>query len=431
MTSITHNLLKLIISDQREERVIPTDYIKRESEAKLQQLSQNKEIIVLTGLRRCGKSVLLHYIRSQYKQSDYYFNFEDERLATFTTDDFQTLYEVFIELFGKQNTFFFDEIQNIQGWEMFVRRLYNAGHKIYITGSNANLFSEELGTRLTGRYITIHIYPISFYEYLQHQDSNLVDIKLLSTSKVGMIKNQFNNYSKLGGIPEYIKHQLNEYLNSLYESIIYRDIIARYKVSSDTNIKKLVFYLASNCSKEMTYTSLRKLLGMGSTTTISDYCHYLENSYLCFFLNRYSESVKSQILSPKKVYFIDPILAKVLGFRFSEDWGRMLENLVFLELKRRNFELFYFKGIQKCDFIVRKNAQTVELIQVSKSLSQKETKRREINGLIEAMKRFKLKSGLIITEHEEQRESFQSEGIDYQINIVPIWKWLISPSQKT
>lgn len=422
---ITHDLLKLIIADQKEEQ-FSNDYIERTAESKVLELSSNKEVLVLTGLRRVGKSVLLHHIRQQAVESDYYFNFEDERLVTFTLEDFQTLQEVFIELFGIQKTYYFDEIQNIEGWEMFIRRLYNSGNKIYITGSNANLFSEELGTRLTGRYIPISIYPISFQEYLLYKEKGLLKQKALSTSQIGQIRKHFSNYCAEGGIPEYIKNGNIKYLHALYESIIYRDIVARYKLPNATLIKKLVFYLASNCSKEITYSSLRNMLASGSSTTISDYCHYLENSYLCFFLNRYSDSVKIQVQSPKKIYFIDPIIAKTVGFNISEDFGRLLENLVFLELKRRNFEIFYHSESKECDFIVRKNPKTIQAIQVCKDISNPKTKQREMAGLIEALTRFSLSHGLIITENEENVETIQIENKTIRIDIIPIWKWLIT-----
>src|SRR3990167_6021629 len=202
MTTITPELLKDIIADQREE-AMPMDCLVRTIEKKFKELLGNQEIIVLTGVRRCGKSVLLNTIRMQSTEKDYYFNFEDERLATFTSDDFQLLYQVFLEEFGEQQTFYFDEIQNIPGWEMFVRRLYNAGNKIFITGSNATLFSEELGTRLTGRYIQLNIYPFSFLEYAQHELSDLLNKKLLSTKESMQIKKLFNQYYQFGGIPEF------------------------------------------------------------------------------------------------------------------------------------------------------------------------------------------------------------------------------------
>jgi predicted AAA+ superfamily ATPase len=277
--SITPNQLKQIIADQQLEHRLPEPYIKRAFEEKLLQLKDNKEIIVLTGVRRCGKSVLLQQVREHSAEKDYYFNFEDDRLVEFTVADFQILYETFQELFGPQKTFYFDEIQNIIGWEKFVRRIYNSGNKIYITGSNTTLFSEELGTRLTGRYIAQTIYPLSYYEFVEYQDKTLLNKKSYSTQDTANLKKIFSIYCDLGGFPEFVHYKQVDYLHSLYESIIYRDIIVRYKLPNDKLIKQLVFYLASNCSKEFTYSSLKNALGFGSATTVSDYCSYLEKSY--------------------------------------------------------------------------------------------------------------------------------------------------------
>ena len=422
--SIDPNLLKKVIVDQHEEHQLPSNYFVRTQETQLTAFAKTKEIIVLSGLRRCGKSVLLQNTRTQLVESDYYFNFEDERLINFTAEDFQILQMVFIELFGNQKTFYFDEIQNIAGWEVFARRLYNADNKLFITGSNANLFSEELGTRLTGRYLSVEIYPLSFKEYAQSQQHD--QQQTYSTKQIGNLRRLFNEYLLLGGIPEYVKYRHNEYLQSLYESILYRDIIVRYKITDDTAIKKLNFYLASNCSKETTFNALRKAIGLGSTTTVSKYCNHLENSYLCFFVNRYSDSVKSQLASPKKVYFIDHTIAKVLGFRFSEDSGRMLENIVFIELKRRQFEIYYHREQKECDFIVRRGGQTITAIQVCQQLSNSATKQREIAGLLEALARFALTEGYILTDNTSATLQHQHEGMDYTIHIMPIWHWLLS-----
>lgn len=417
---MTPDLIKLIIADQQDEQT-QEQYVQRERETSLLPLMNNKEIIVLTGVRRCGKSVLLQHIRQQSKEFNYYFNFEDERLVTFTVEHFQILHEVLIELFGLQNTFFFDEIQNIPGWELFVRRLYNNGAKIYITGSNASLFSEELGTRLTGRYISVQVYPYSFYEFVQYKASNLLTVKNLSTRHIGQLKQLFNEYATIGGIPEYVNFENPDYLHSLYQSIIYRDIIARYKLPNDKTILELVFYLASNCSKETTYSSLRKLLSIGSASTVADYCHYLENSFLCFFVNRMSASVKAQLQSPKKVYFIDHRLAKLIGFRLSEDRGRMLENLVFIELKRQGYDIYYHREKKECDFVLRKNGTVNTAIQVCQSLENAETRKCEFEGLIEALELYSLTEGLILTESNEETVMLDN----HKISIMPIWKWLL------
>jgi uncharacterized protein len=426
--TISPNLLKRIILDQREDRRWPKLYIKRSVEVSLDRLSRNEEIIVLSGMRRCGKSVLLEQVRRTHEgDNDYYFNFEDERLVNFTIEDFEILHQTFIALFGEQNRFYFDEIQNIPQWELFVRRLYNKGCKIYITGSNANLFSEELGTRLTGRYIALNIYPISFAEL--SQDLIPLDRVDLSTKNIGQLKEYYSRYLAYGGIPAYIRDQDVEYLHSLYESILYRDIITRYKIGHPEALKKLLFYLASNCGKEVT---LSKLLGMinsngkiiKSVTTISDYCNYITNSFLCFFVNRYDANLKAQQQAPRKVYFIDHVLAKILGFRTSEDCGRTLENIVFVELKRRGYEVFYYSGAKECDFVVRRNSRSHQVIQVCLELHNSGTNEREELGLVEAMDQFSLSKGLIITENEECERILEKNGKKYQIVILPIWKWL-------
>lgn len=421
---ITTTLLKTMILDQLDEMQIPPNYHQRTSEKKLLDFATNKEIVVITGVRRCGKSVLLHHCRQQSTERDYYFNFEDERLAMFTSEHFQMLYEVMLELYGEQHTFYFDEIQNIPGWETFIRRLYNAGNKIFITGSNATLFSEELGSRLTGRYIPLRVYPFSFYEFASYEHSDLLRKTSLSTKESAAMKKLFSEYSQYGGIPVYVKDKQIDYLHSLYESIIYRDIVSRYNINNVSALKQLVFYLASNCGKETTFNSLKKMLGLGSATTVSDYCGYLENSYLCFFVNRYSPSIKSQQQSPKKVYFIDHALAKLVGFRFSEDLGRLLENIAFIELKRRGGTIFYHRENKECDFIIQEGTKITMAIQVCQTLSNTATKQREIAGLLEAMQCFSLSSGIILTENEEGQEKMKVDKHSYKISILPIWKWL-------
>lgn len=429
--TISQEMLDRVILDQHIGQPWPSMYIQRTAEEKLKKLSQNQEIIVITGVRRCGKSILLeHFRRNAGSGNDYYFNFEDERLVGFGVEDFEVLHQKFMALYGIQKTFYFDEIQNIPGWEMFVRRIYNAGNKIYITGSNANLFSDELGTRLTGRYISFSVYPVSFAEF----SNNVVtsDKKHFSSTDLGRLKGSYSEYLEYGGIPAYIRDKNIEYLHSLYDSILYRDIVARYKIGNSEALKRLVFFLASNCGKEVSYT---KLLGMinsngviiKSSTTIAEYCHYIESSFLCFFVSRYDNSIKTQLKSPKKIYFIDHILAKILGFRASEDRGRMLENIVFLELKRKeriDCDIYYYKENRECDFIITEGIHVTKAIQVCTELHDPSTKQREILGLIEAMDKFSLVEGLIITNNEEYSEIVEIKDKKYNITVKPIWKWL-------
>lgn len=428
--TISQEMLERVILDQHIGQPWPSVYIERTVDQTIQRLSQNPEIIVIIGVRRCGKSILLeHFRRNSGGGNDYYFNFEDERLVGFGVEDFEILHQTLMALYGVQKTFYFDEIQNIPGWEMFVRRMYNSGCKIYITGSNANLFSEELGTRLTGRYITCPVYPISFAEFSQYEIP--LDKKHFSTTDIGRLRGVYSEYLEYGGIPAYIRDKDPAYLHSLYESILYRDILARYKIGNSEALKRLVFFLASNCGKEVSYS---KLLGMinsngtivKSSTTISEYCSYIENSFLCFFVNRYDHSLKAQQKSPKKVYFIDHVLAKNLGFRISEDRGRTLENIVFLELKRQGCDIFYYKENRECDFIIREGVQATQAIQVCTELSDPTTKQREIAGIVEAMDKFSLDRGLIITNSEEYTEIIEVKNKKYNITVKPIWKWLRS-----
>jgi hypothetical protein len=417
-------LLIQVIMDQAREP-LPEMLIPRGAFQELSPLVDTKQVIILSGIRRCGKSVLMHVLRQHKPESDYSINFDDDRLALFQLEHFPLLVEAFVELYGVQSTFYFDEIQNIPGWERFVRRLHNEGKKVFITGSNASLLSSELGTHLTGRYIAIKLFPFSFPEYIHTKDPGLLSKSRLTSTETALIKKYFAEFKVMGGMPEYLENGQKKYLQALYENILYKDIIVRNKLPQQKPIKELVYYLASNNAKEFTYNSLRKLLGLSSANTVSEYCHYLENSFLCFTLNRFSYSLKKQAYSTKKIYFIDQALAESVGFRFSEDQGRTLENIVYLQLARQNKELYFHKDKQECDFLVRDGYDISEAIQVCVSLKDEKTKKREIGGLIEAMVAYKLKAGLIITEGESFTESIEYDGKHYSITTKPCWEWLL------
>ena len=416
-------LLKKIIADQQAYRP-PKTFFERAQTAVIRGFLDDPNILIISGIRRSGKSTIQRVLQQEWLKSDYYFNFDDERLVHFEVQDFQMLLEVFIELFGKQSTFYFDEIQNIEGWELFLRRLYERGDKILITGSNARLLSKELGTHLTGRYIQFEVYPLSFREIIQHASPELLTKKAFSTDDVGILLHHFADYLKHGGIPEYFKFRKPEYLKSLYEGILYRDIIARYGISNEKPLQELVFYFASNIGKEFSYTKLGEAVGLDSPHTVSSYCSYLEKCYLCFFLSRYSNSLKKQIQHNKKCYMIDSALIRTIGFRVSEDKGRLLENTVFLQLKMQGHDIYFHKNQKECDFVIRQNNQITQVIQVTQTLSHESVKKREIEGLIEAMSTYDLTEGLIITENEESL--LEIEG--YKIKVIPLWKWLLMPN---
>lgn len=413
-------LLKKVVVDQQDYKP-PKTFFERTQTAIIQDFLNDPNILIISGIRRCGKSTIERVLQQEFLKSDYYFNFDDERLVQFKVEDFQMLLEIFIELFGKQGVFYFDEIQNIEGWELFIRRLYEKGNKIVITGSNAKLLSAELGTHLTGRYIQFEVYPLSFKEIIQHTCPNILAKKAFSTDDVGLLLHHFADYLKHGGIPEYFKFRKSDYLKSLYEGILYRDIIARYGLSHEKALQELVYYFASNIGKEFSYTKLASMIGINSPHTVSNYCSYLEKCYLCFFVSRYSHSLKKQMQHNKKCYMIDPAIIRTIGFRISEDKGRLFENIVFLHLKMQGKDIYFHKEQKECDFVVRKNNQITHALQVTVSLFHEDVKKREIEGLVEAMKAYDLKEGLIITENEESLVEIDT----YKITIIPLWKWLL------
>lgn len=417
-------ILKNVLNDQHS-IITPENIISRTIYEKVLSFKKNKQILIISGIRRCGKSTLITKLRNNSIEKDYWINFDDDRLVNFSIDDFQMLYELFVEMYGPQKTFYFDEIQNIPEWERFVRRLHDQGNKVYITGSNASLLSAELGTRLTGRNIEINLYPYSFREYLEYKNQTKLITSNLSTIQKGLLQSEFNNFLKDGGLPEYLELSQKEYLHGLYQNIIYRDIIVRHNIKNHKALKQLVYYLASNLGKECSFNSLKKVIGMSSATTIAEYCEYLQDSYLCFFINKFDYSLKKQIQSNKKVYFIDQALACTVGFRFSKDHGRLLENIVFLELKRQGYEIYFHKGKKECDFVICEQAKVSVAIQVTVSLDNEETRQREISGLVEALNEYKLTSGFIITNDSYEEIKITENNKSFLIKVIPIWSWLL------
>ena len=409
-------LLKHVIFDQRERNL--SQMVERDID---QRLVKSPEILVISGVRRCGKSVLLQQIRSQQVEQDFYLNFDDERLINFKVDDFQILYEAFIELFGEQKTFYFDEIQNIAGWERFVRRLYDSGCKVFVTGSNANMLSRELGTHLTGRYCQIELYPFSFAEFLKMKNSYPEQKDFYTTTGKGNLRRLFEEYLKVGGFPRYIQESNSSYLSTLYENIHYKDVVIRNKLNGERELLEMMYYLASNAAKRFSYNSLAKVVGIKHPDTIKNYIEYTESTYLLFQVMKFDWSVKKQIGSPKKVYFIDNAIINKVGFNATDNIGQLLENLVFIHLKRQRGEVYYHDDGVECDFIMRENGHIVFACQVTRSLSDPKTRQREINGLLSALNAYNLAEGMILTEDETEELVIEEK----KIHIYPIWKWLL------
>lgn len=392
---ISKLVLSEIIKDQLTS-VLKKQWIEREKEIPL----NTKKIVIVSGVRRCGKSTLIQQKLLKSGKA-LYLNFEDPRLINFTLDDFPRL-ENIAEDTGNDHLLL-DEIQNIDQWERYARIANEKGLQLYITGSNASMLSRELGTRLTGRYTQIELFPFSYNEILRF---------------FNMERNpeSFNNYFEWGGFPEFLEEKDDEYLRTLLRDIITRDIAVRRKITNENQLIRLAVHLLSNTGKEFSYNNISKILEIKSVRTVIDYCDYLRESYLVDFIPRFSPSIKKQLVNPKKSYSIDPVFAKANSLSFSKDLGRRLENFVFNKLRRSFSEIFYFKDTSsECDFLIKQNEKIVQAVQVCWEINTDNMKR-EINGIKNAMSVTGAPEGIIITNNQE-------DNLD-GINLVPAWKWI-------
>lgn len=418
---LTEAEIKEILITQREiilnkkygiERTILKDV---ESKLKL------PHIVVLTGLRRTGKSTLLkQLIKKHYHDDDfYYLNLEDERLFNFPANEFNRLYEELIKLYGKKKTFFIDEIQNIANFETFVRRLYEEGLKFFITGSSATLLSKELGTKLTGRHVDIIVRPFSFFEFLDLKRVKVNKENIYRTETKVEIRKYFEEYLIKGGMPEYQIYNDPELLTRIYDDTLIKDIAVRYKVSNVVALRELYSYLINNFANRFSYNSLKKVVNINSVNTIKKFISYLEETYFVKTINKFDYSLKKQIMNDKKVYVVDNGFISVLSKKITKDKGWLLENLVFNCLNK-DFEVFYYSGEKECDFLTVKNKEMIQAIQVCGELND-DNRQRETAGLAEAMEKFKLKEGLLLTDSQEEEIRLNRK----KIIVKPVWKWLL------
>ncbi|MFO7942910.1 MAG: ATP-binding protein [Anaerolineales bacterium] len=423
-SNLSIDQLAAVLKEQHEAFAAWDLGVERSILSEVKKALDSPQIVVITGLRRVGKSTLLAQMAHAHLGEDYYFvNFEDERLINFTAAQFDLLHEALISLFGEKSTFLFDEIQNVPEWERFVRRLHDQGFRFVITGSNASLLSPELGTKLTGRSLRYELFPFSFEEYLDFNNIRMPENTPFTTRERGRLLKRSQEYIASGGIPDALKYPGLDIHKTLYDDVLYRDIAARYGIENVKSLQELAFYLVSNTATKISFNKLKGSLKLGSVNTVKKYIGFLENAWLFFTINKYAYSVKEQQIAAKKIYGIDTGLITSVGFSFSENKGKLLENLVFLQLRRNYTDIYYYKTDRnhEVDFFIP--SQNLAL-QVCQDLSDKSTKEREVRSLVELAKEQGNKPQLQVISLRDKDE-VQVDGTT--ISVLPLYEWLLFP----
>ncbi len=409
------------------EKPIIKKYVKRDIK-----IINIDKIKVIIGPRRAGKTYFLFQIMDQLKNEGIleeqilYINFEDERLVDIEREDLQKIIDIFYSLYPENKKrkviFMFDEIQNVPYWSKFIRRLYDKEScDIYITGSSSKLLSKEIATELRGRSWVYLIFPFSFKEFIGIKDIKEKDIY----KDIYKIKKEFKNYLEKGGFPEVINY--DSYircvvLQDYYETVIFKDIVERYKIKNIDIVKDVFKILINNFSRSISINKIYNILKSTnrhiSKETLYSIISYVEDTFYFFFVPIFSNSTNVRIMNPKKCYIIDTGLINCVSTK-RVDTGWLYENLVAINLIRKGYELFYFKEKNECDFIAI-NKIKKEKIAIQVTLD--ENKEREIKGLIEAMEKLKIKRGIIINKNTYKKLKINNK----EILLIPIWRWLFS-----
>ena len=399
---------------------------------------KNKAYVVI-GMRRSGKTYFcyqkIHEIITSgvSREEVLYFNFDDDRLLDFKVKDFQTILDIYFSKYPEnRNTrchFFFDEIQRIDQWEMFIRRLLDTENvQVYLTGSSSKLLSTEIASSLRGRSLTIEIFPLSFQEFLKYHDLFESSPKRLSTKTVATLRKAVKDYLEIGGFPEVQSLESNlrvEVLQGYIDSVLLKDVIERHKVSNVVALKQLVRHVICSPGGKFSinkfYNTLKSMSVKCTKNSLYEYFDHLTDAFLFYRIPIHSRSEKARQINPAKIYTIDTGLLNAMAFRNSSNYGPLLENVVFMQLRRDGYDVEYVttKDGHETDFFARHRiSKEIKLIQVCWDISDKKVFNREFRGLESAMDEFSINSGTIITWDDET-------SFDRNIDVVPVWKWLL------
>lgn len=415
--------LRSIVADQREELLANdcSELCSRPEESQLDLKSSRAQVVI--GVRRCGKSTLCEMFLKQKGIEFAYVNFDDDRLVDMKTSDFDRLLEALYMTYGEFKYLFLDEIQNIEGWPLFVNRLLRQKIHLFITGSNSKLLSKELSTHLTGRNNKVELYPFSFSEYSVMMK---IDVSSPSTKAKGLRKSALHEYLLQGGFPELFNESNRRgYINGLLDAIIKNDIAKRFKVRNVEALRRIAAYLTDNYCQEFVAKTVGDLFGV-SNHTAENYYSYLKEAFLLVGVNRFSFKSKDRVRN-EKVYVVDTAFVTDREDNFSsENLGWKLENVVCIELMRRYkpffCDVFYYKeDSSQVDFVIAKDGNVRELIQVSYDISAEKTRNREIRGLTNAAAKLNCRNLTLVTF--EEHETIEVDG--YTINVIPATEWLL------
>jgi len=421
-------LFKKIITDFQESKIKST--IPRDMEIPL----ESGKVVSLVGVRRSGKTSLLYQIIESLRErvdpaTIVYVNFEDDRLFPLELAHLDVLMEAYFELYphnqDRKVWLFLDEIQNVQNWELFVRRIYDTLNlEIFVTGSSSKLLVADISTALRGRTITYEVYPFSFREYLRYRG---IKVNLHSSRSLSFVANAFDDYILNGGFAETIAATPDirtRILSDYADLIVYKDIVERHGIKNLALMKHLVKYcftnMATSASMNKLYNDFKSQGFKLGKDTLFEYFSYLSDAYAVFSVPVFRNSVREEQRNPKKIYAVDNGFKSIFDTSLSPDYGRLYENAAFLHLRRQTREVYYFLQQQEVDFYSRIKGRRI-IANVCLDLNAPDTRKRELNGLTEAMKYFECDQGWLLTRSHEETVTHDGRTI----SMLPLWKWLV------
>jgi uncharacterized protein len=417
--------LKQILRDQKAEfdRTDP-ELFTRTLEPSLKNLLHSSKLVkVVLGVRRSGKSTLCK--QSVGDELTAYVNFDDERLASIEAADLNKIFEILNIIYPNFRYVFFDEIQNIEKWELFINRLHRLGLNILVTGSNGKLLGKDLATHLTGRQVAVNLRPLIFKEYVYWKLPQFTPIEnsLVPTSTYSEIRRHFDMFFELGGFPDVLRGEPQKvYLQELFDKIISRDIVQRFKVRDAKILKEIALYLIQNSSQKTSFENLKNIYKLKSLTTAKKYCDYLVDVFLIEDLRGYSYKLTERSTSQRKTYSCDLGMMKALWSKPTIDLGAKLETLVFLELRARGAEIYYLNENKvEVDFCIVNNGKPTSLIQVCYDISDPKTQDREVRALVTMAEKYKVHDLQIVTMEEESQMTASGRNI----KVTPAYKFCL------